>query len=50
MSKKGTISFAHRMFDAARDNNAELLLEALDAGLPPKLTNDKGKRDFDASV
>ncbi|CDO76857.1 hypothetical protein BN946_scf185033.g54 [Trametes cinnabarina] len=30
------------MFDAARENNAELLLQAVDAGLPPNLTNDKG--------
>ena len=37
-----TLNFAHRMFDAARDNNAELLLQAVDAGLPPNLTNDKG--------
>ncbi|RPD55242.1 ankyrin [Lentinus tigrinus ALCF2SS1-7] len=37
-----TLDFAHRMFDAARDNNAELLLQAVDAGLPPNLTNDKG--------
>ena len=37
-----TLDFAHRMFDAARDNDAELLLQAVDAGLPPDLTNDKG--------
>ena len=37
-----TLDFAHRMFDAARDNNAELLLQAIDAGLPPNLTNHKG--------
>ncbi|PIL34638.1 transporter [Ganoderma sinense ZZ0214-1] len=30
------------MFDAARDNNAELLLQAVDVGLPVNLTNDKG--------
>ena len=30
------------MFDAARDNDAELLLQALDVGLPVNLTNDKG--------
>jgi hypothetical protein len=30
------------MFDAAREGNAELLLAAIDAGLPPNLTNPKG--------
>ncbi|KAI0263528.1 hypothetical protein BC834DRAFT_886069, partial [Gloeopeniophorella convolvens] len=30
------------MFDAAREGNTELLLAAVDAGLPPNLTNDKG--------
>lgn len=39
---KETLDFAHRMFDAARDNNAELLIQAVDVGLPPNLTNDKG--------
>ncbi|EIW52550.1 ankyrin [Trametes versicolor FP-101664 SS1] len=39
---QATLDFAHRIFDAARDNNAELLLQAVDAGLPPNLTNDKG--------
>ena len=38
-----TIDFAHRMFDAAREGNAELLLGAVDAGLPPNLTNQKGR-------
>jgi hypothetical protein len=37
-----TISFANRMFDAAREGNSELLLQAVDAGLPPNLTNSKG--------
>ncbi|KAG2011331.1 ankyrin repeat domain-containing protein 50 [Coprinopsis cinerea AmutBmut pab1-1] len=37
-----TIQFAHRMFDAARNGNSELLLAAIDAGLPANLTNDKG--------
>lgn len=37
-----TISFANRMFDAAREGNSELLLQAVDAGLPPNLTNTKG--------
>ncbi|KAH9940034.1 ankyrin, partial [Epithele typhae] len=39
---QATLDFAHRMFDAARENDAELLLQAVDAGLPPNLTNDKG--------
>ncbi|KAI0048486.1 ankyrin [Auriscalpium vulgare] len=30
------------MFDAARDGSSELLLQAVDAGLPANLTNDKG--------
>jgi ankyrin repeat protein len=30
------------MFDAAREGNTELLLQAVDAGLPVNLTNDKG--------
>ncbi|KAI9060809.1 ankyrin [Trametes sanguinea] len=37
-----TLDFAHRMFDAARENNAELLMQAIEVGLPPNLTNDKG--------
>ncbi|KAI6006622.1 ankyrin [Pisolithus orientalis] len=37
-----TQEFAHRMFDAAREGNAEVLLAAVDAGLPVNLTNDKG--------
>jgi hypothetical protein len=37
-----TVDFAHRMFDAAREGNAELLLAAIDAGLPPNLANPKG--------
>lgn len=37
-----TIEFAHRMFNAAREGNDELLLAAIDAGLPVNLTNDKG--------
>lgn len=41
-----TLEFAHRMFDAAREGNSELLLAAIDAGLPVNLTNDKGKRVF----
>jgi len=41
-----TIDFAHRMFDAAREGNAELLLAAIDAGLPPNLTDPKGTFQF----
>ncbi|KAF8626560.1 hypothetical protein AX15_004803 [Amanita polypyramis BW_CC] len=37
-----TIEFAHRMFDAARAGNAELLLPAVDAGVPVNLTNSQG--------
>ncbi|PPQ71313.1 hypothetical protein CVT24_012039 [Panaeolus cyanescens] len=37
-----TIEFANRMFDAARDGNSELVLSAVDAGLPANLTNAKG--------
>jgi hypothetical protein len=38
-----TLAFAERMFDAARAGNGELLLPAIDAGLPVNLTNHKGK-------
>ena len=37
-----TLEFAHRMFDAARNGDSELLLQAIDAGLPVNMTNDKG--------
>jgi len=37
-----TIDFAHRMFDAARNGDSALLLQAVDAGLPVNLTNEKG--------
>ncbi|KAF7985484.1 hypothetical protein HWV62_5263 [Athelia sp. TMB] len=37
-----TIAFAHRMFQAARDGDSAALLQAVDAGLPVNLTNDKG--------
>ncbi|KAI0031295.1 ankyrin, partial [Vararia minispora EC-137] len=37
-----TIDFAYRMFDAARDGNLDLLSAAVDAGLPPNLTNAQG--------
>ncbi|KAG2136620.1 ankyrin repeat-containing domain protein [Suillus bovinus] len=37
-----TVTFAHRIFDAAREGNTELILQAVDAGLPVNLTNEKG--------
>ncbi|TFK25122.1 ankyrin [Coprinopsis marcescibilis] len=37
-----TLEFAGRMFDAARTGNSELLLAAVDRGLPVNLTNEKG--------
>ncbi|OCH85461.1 ankyrin [Obba rivulosa] len=37
-----TIEFAHRMFDAAREGETELLSQALNVGLPPNLTNERG--------
>lgn len=37
-----TIDFAYRMFDAARDGNFDLLSAAVNAGLPPNLTNAQG--------
>ncbi|KAJ2925630.1 hypothetical protein H1R20_g11464, partial [Candolleomyces eurysporus] len=37
-----TIQFAGKIFDAARQGNSELLLAAVDSGLPVNLTNDKG--------
>ena len=37
-----TIDFAHRMFDAARNGDTPILVQAVDAGLPPNLTNDSG--------
>ncbi|KAJ7166383.1 ankyrin [Mycena crocata] len=37
-----TVEFAHRMFEAARTGNAELLLAAVDAGLPVNILNEKG--------
>lgn len=36
------IAFATRMYDAARQGNTDLLQQAIDAGLPPNLTNEKG--------
>ncbi|KIJ62418.1 hypothetical protein HYDPIDRAFT_182772 [Hydnomerulius pinastri MD-312] len=37
-----TVEFAQRMFEAAREGSTELLLQAVDAGLPVNLTNAKG--------
>ncbi|KAJ7904858.1 ankyrin repeat-containing domain protein [Mycena leptocephala] len=37
-----TIEFAHRMFEAARTGNSELLTAAVDAGLPVNMLNEKG--------
>ncbi|KAI0315837.1 ankyrin repeat-containing domain protein, partial [Amylostereum chailletii] len=37
-----TINFAHRMFDAARNGDSPILIQAIEAGLPPNLTNDGG--------
>ncbi|GAP85110.1 putative ankyrin repeat-containing domain protein [Rosellinia necatrix] len=36
------IEFATRMYNAAREGQIDILNEALLAGLPPNLTNDKG--------
>lgn len=37
-----TLAFAARMFDAAREGNTELLVQATQRGLPANLTNEKG--------
>jgi ankyrin repeat protein len=37
-----TLTFAHRMFDLARDGATDELAGYVDAGLPVNLTNDKG--------
>ncbi|KAJ6477166.1 ankyrin [Mycena vitilis] len=37
-----TIAFAQRMFEAARTGNSELLIAAVDAGLPVNILNEKG--------
>ncbi|MFI5952405.1 ankyrin repeat domain-containing protein [Cryptosporangium sp. NPDC051539] len=37
-----TLAFAHRMFDAAREGQSDVLARNIDAGLPVDLTNDKG--------
>jgi ankyrin repeat protein len=38
----GTLDFAHRMFELAREGETEELTAYVDAGLPVNLTNDKG--------
>ena len=37
-----TLDYAHRMFDLARDGEADELAAQVDAGLPVNLTNGKG--------
>src|ERR1700709_1949877 len=39
---EGTLAYAHRMFDLARNGNAADLVAQVDAGLPVNLTNEKG--------
>ncbi len=39
---EGTLAYAHRMFDLARNGHAADLAVQVDAGLPVNLTNDKG--------
>lgn len=36
------IELASRMYNAARQGDKDLLTQAVSAGLPPNLTNDKG--------
>lgn len=38
----GTLDFAHKVFELAREGETEQLTEYVDAGLPVNLTNDKG--------
>ena len=38
----GTLDFAHRMFELAREGETEHLSAYVDNGLPVNLTNDKG--------
>lgn len=38
----GTLDFAHRMFEFAREGETEQLTAYVDNGLPVNLTNDKG--------
>ena len=37
-----TLEFAQKIFDAARSGDSNLVLSAVDAGLPSNLTNAKG--------
>ncbi|KAF8871414.1 ankyrin repeat-containing domain protein [Infundibulicybe gibba] len=37
-----TLAFAHKIFDAARNGDTDLVIAAVDAGLPLNLTNEKG--------
>lgn len=39
---EATIEFAHRMFESARNGDAETLRTNIEGGLPVNLTNDKG--------
>ena len=36
------VAFASRMYDAARKGDTAIFEQALPAGLPPNMTNDKG--------
>ena len=36
------VAFASRMYDAARKGDIAIFEQALPAGLPPNMTNDKG--------
>ena len=36
------VAFASRMYDAARKGDTAMFEQALPAGLPPNMTNDKG--------
>lgn len=36
------LELATRMYNAAREGNIELLQQAVPAGLPPNMTNEKG--------
>ena len=38
----GTLDFAHKVFELAREGETEQLMAYVDAGLPVNLTNDKG--------
>lgn len=45
-----SVHFAQRMFQAARDGDAAPLLQAIDAGLPVNMTNDKGSLSPSESI